>query len=194
MDSDPLAKMRPPRHGPVRGWSCDLALATRILARGSGFAAIAAGADGVTIYHWRRNISWSYRETDTALKDLFNLISSMGGCVGGLLKFQSASIRRTLNIESKRNLGPLSFSGKKPWSSSQDEMDTIGAITWNQIRGKWIGNQSHKQEKEPREPVISWSTTYDDLLTDTQPFSEPIPLPEMVDFLVDTWHEEGLYD
>ncbi|OEL23168.1 hypothetical protein BAE44_0015817, partial [Dichanthelium oligosanthes] len=40
----------------------------------------------------------------------------------------------------------------------------------------------------------SWCTTYDDLLSSSENFPQPIPLSEMVDFLVDIWHEEGLYD
>ncbi|RVW39108.1 hypothetical protein CK203_084118 [Vitis vinifera] len=36
--------------------------------------------------------------------------------------------------------------------------------------------------------------TYEDLLSTNEPFSEPIPLTEMVDFLVDIWQDEGLYD
>eukprot|EP01018_Ginkgo_biloba_P020486 Gb_20416 [translate_table: standard] len=42
--------------------------------------------------------------------------------------------------------------------------------------------------------LCSWSTTYDDLLATNQPFPQPVPLPEMIDFLVDIWHEEGLYE
>ncbi|XP_077221744.1 uncharacterized protein LOC143855500 isoform X1 [Tasmannia lanceolata] len=68
------------------------------------------------------------------------------------------------------------------------------AISWNERRKEWVGDQSQKSHKMPREQVISWSTTYDDLLSTNQPFSQSIPLTEMVDFLVDIWHEEGLYD
>ncbi|KAG5574762.1 hypothetical protein H5410_054896 [Solanum commersonii] len=39
-----------------------------------------------------------------------------------------------------------------------------------------------------------WTTTYEELLSTTDPFSERIPLTEMVDFLVDIWHDEGLFD
>ncbi|KAL6578100.1 hypothetical protein OROMI_010428 [Orobanche minor] len=39
-----------------------------------------------------------------------------------------------------------------------------------------------------------WSTTYEDLLSTQEAFPEPIPLSEMVDFLVDIWHDEGLFD
>ncbi|XP_010243250.1 PREDICTED: uncharacterized protein LOC104587366 isoform X3 [Nelumbo nucifera] len=68
------------------------------------------------------------------------------------------------------------------------------AITWHQRRTEWIGDQSKKSQRVPKDPVISWSTTYDDLLSTNEPFPQPIPLPEMVDFLVDIWSEEGLYD
>ncbi|XP_073017586.1 uncharacterized protein [Primulina eburnea] len=69
-----------------------------------------------------------------------------------------------------------------------------GATKWEEIRKKWVGDQSQKPAKVPKDPILSWSLTYDDLLSTNDPFSEPIPLPEMVDFLVDIWHDEGLYD
>ncbi|KAJ7538253.1 hypothetical protein O6H91_11G040100 [Diphasiastrum complanatum] len=64
---------------------------------------------------------------------------------------------------------------------------------WNEQRRAWVGNRSHNQPQQ-REPVISWTATYDELLATSRPFSEPIPLAEMVDFLVDIWEQEGLYD
>ncbi|KAL0547484.1 hypothetical protein IC582_017420 [Cucumis melo] len=42
--------------------------------------------------------------------------------------------------------------------------------------------------------LCSWSATYDSLLGNNKPFPQPIPLGEMVDFLVDIWEQEGLYD
>jgi len=68
------------------------------------------------------------------------------------------------------------------------------AIAWNDIRREWVGDRSKRTHRVPREPIISWCTTYDDLLSTGQRFTQPIPLSEMVDFLVDIWHEEGLYD
>ncbi|XP_077221748.1 uncharacterized protein LOC143855500 isoform X2 [Tasmannia lanceolata] len=50
------------------------------------------------------------------------------------------------------------------------------AISWNERRKEWVGDQSQKSHKMPREQVISWSTTYDDLLSTNQPFSQSIPL------------------
>ncbi|GJZ89881.1 peptidase S10, serine carboxypeptidase, alpha/beta hydrolase fold protein [Tanacetum coccineum] len=69
-----------------------------------------------------------------------------------------------------------------------------GAIAWNEDRRRWLGDQSQKLERMPKypdTPIISWSTTYEDLLSTNNRFSEPIPLSEMVDFLVDIWHTEG---
>ncbi|GKC19259.1 mitotic spindle assembly checkpoint protein MAD2B-like protein isoform X1 [Tanacetum coccineum] len=39
--------------------------------------------------------------------------------------------------------------------------------------------------------TLSWNATYDNLLGTNKPFSRPIPLPEMVNFLVDIWEQEG---
>ncbi|KAJ0718503.1 hypothetical protein HanLR1_Chr08g0271291 [Helianthus annuus] len=71
-----------------------------------------------------------------------------------------------------------------------------GTIAWNESRRKWVGDQSQRSRRgrTPEDPVISWSTTYEDLLSNNDRFPEPIPLPEMVDFLVDIWLDEGLYD
>ncbi|CAA0825341.1 Unknown protein [Striga hermonthica] len=68
------------------------------------------------------------------------------------------------------------------------------AIAWNESRKKWIGNVSQRSGRTSKDPIISWSTTYEDLLSTHEPFSEPIPLSEMVDFLVDIWQDEGLFD
>ncbi|KAK2969073.1 hypothetical protein RJ640_021112 [Escallonia rubra] len=68
------------------------------------------------------------------------------------------------------------------------------AIAWHESRRKWIGDQSQRSNRMQKDPIISWSMTYEDLLSTHDPFPERIPLPEMVDFLVDIWHDEGLYD
>ncbi|KAL3696289.1 hypothetical protein R1sor_010365 [Riccia sorocarpa] len=67
-------------------------------------------------------------------------------------------------------------------------------ILWNERRREWVGNRPRHRTVQPREPVISWSTTYEDLLATSRPFPQPVPLPEMVDFLVDVWEQEGLYE
>ncbi|KAG0567399.1 hypothetical protein M758_7G145800 [Ceratodon purpureus] len=66
---------------------------------------------------------------------------------------------------------------------------------WTERRREWVGSRDRPRPAvQHREPVISWSTTYEDLLGTSRPFTQPIPLPEMVDFLVDVWEQEGLYE
>ncbi|KAG6411204.1 hypothetical protein SASPL_129282 [Salvia splendens] len=40
----------------------------------------------------------------------------------------------------------------------------------------------------------SWNASYENLLGTSKRFPQPVPLSEMVDFLVDIWDQEGLYD
>lgn len=68
------------------------------------------------------------------------------------------------------------------------------AIAWHENRKKWVGDQSQRAKRMEKDPVISWTTAYEDLLSTNDPFAEPIPLSEMVDFLVDIWYDEDLFD
>uniref|UniRef100_A0A2P2LX57 Gag1-like clamp domain-containing protein n=1 Tax=Rhizophora mucronata TaxID=61149 RepID=A0A2P2LX57_RHIMU len=52
------------------------------------------------------------------------------------------------------------------------------------------GNRAH-QRWDHR---LSWNAPYENLLGMTNGFARPIPLSEMVEFLVDVWEQEGLYD
>ena len=70
-----------------------------------------------------------------------------------------------------------------------------GLLLWNQTRQNWIRNKrSDNQAQQIQEPKINWNATYDSLLGSNKPFRQPVPLSEMVDFLVDVWDQEGLYD
>ncbi|KAL5190037.1 Phospholipase D alpha 1 [Glycine soja] len=69
-----------------------------------------------------------------------------------------------------------------------------GLLLWNQMRRQWVGNRRHENKKQVGEPIISWNATYESLMGTNKPFPRPIPLGEMVDFLVDIWEMEGLYD
>ncbi|KAL2555011.1 hypothetical protein Fot_08630 [Forsythia ovata] len=80
-------------------------------------------------------------------------------------------------------------------SNNPSDFINHGLLLWYQIREKWIENKkpvNHSQQ--PREPRISWNATYDSLLGSNKRFSKPVPLGEMVDFLVDIWEQEGMYD
>ncbi|KAL8518064.1 hypothetical protein ACS0TY_009376 [Phlomoides rotata] len=93
------------------------------------------------------------------------------------------------------NSSPANVQKRPSENSSSTPMFVNNAATaWNESRRKWIGNVSQRLDRAPKDPIISWSTTYEDLLSTNELFPEPIPLPEMVDFLVDIWHDEGLFD
>ncbi|KAI3792058.1 hypothetical protein L2E82_05927 [Cichorium intybus] len=92
----------------------------------------------------------------------------------------------------------LPFDTQSTSSTNPSQFTNHGFLLWNQTRQQWIGDKPREQNKKPREPVISWAirwnATYDNLLGTNKPFARPIPLPEMVNFLVDIWEQEGLYD
>ncbi|XP_042505324.1 uncharacterized protein LOC122081955 [Macadamia integrifolia] len=100
------------------------------------------------------------------------------------------------HVEQSSAVSAFSNEEKKPMDEGVNASIFVNqaAITWHENRRQWIGDQSRKSQRVAKDPVISWSTTYEDLLSTNEPFSQRIPLSEMVDFLVDIWHEEGLYD
>ncbi|KAF3640640.1 hypothetical protein FXO38_22062 [Capsicum annuum] len=70
-----------------------------------------------------------------------------------------------------------------------------GLHLWNQIRQQWIGHKKAvNQPHQLCEPILNWNATYDSLFGSNKPLPEPTPLAEMVDFLMDFWELEGLYD
>ncbi|XP_027167221.1 uncharacterized protein LOC113767359 isoform X2 [Coffea eugenioides] len=94
-------------------------------------------------------------------------------------------------------------------SNASYEFVNHGLLLWNQTRRQWIGSRKpEKQMQQLREPKLStlclciakkfwlcsWNATYDSLLGSNKPFTKRIPLAEMVDFLVDVWEQEGMYD
>ncbi|GAV80760.1 DUF4050 domain-containing protein [Cephalotus follicularis] len=79
-------------------------------------------------------------------------------------------------------------------TSNPSEFINHGLLLWNQTRQQWLENNRSQDRMQAREPTISWNATYESLLGSNKPFPCPIPLPEMVDFLVEVWEQEGLYD
>ncbi|GAB2293620.1 hypothetical protein Dimus_027833 [Dionaea muscipula] len=79
--------------------------------------------------------------------------------------------------------------------NAPSEFVNHGLLLWNQTRQRWIGNKKSSSGGQlVQEPKLSWNATYDSLLGSNKPFPQPIPLAEMVDFLVDIWEQEGMYD
>lgn len=79
-------------------------------------------------------------------------------------------------------------------SEANSPYENHALTLWTERRRDWVGTRERPRPAEHREPLISWSTTYEDLLGTNRPFAKPIPLPEMVDFLVDVWEQEGLFE
>ncbi|CAH9144682.1 unnamed protein product [Cuscuta epithymum] len=77
---------------------------------------------------------------------------------------------------------------------SQSEFVNNGLMLWKQTRQQWIGNTKSQNHVPANRPKLSFEATYENLLGTNKQFPRPIPLPEMVDFLVDIWEQEGLYD
>ncbi|KAF3434032.1 hypothetical protein FNV43_RR25135 [Rhamnella rubrinervis] len=95
--------------------------------------------------------------------------------------------KRPFDHSKSANQGKKSFSdhsksavqGKK---TAEKEVNTsvfvnYAAFDWHERRRKWVGEQSQQGQRMAKDPIISWSTAYEDLLSTNEPFSEPIPLP-----------------
>ncbi|MCH89213.1 hypothetical protein A2U01_0010107 [Trifolium medium] len=63
-----------------------------------------------------------------------------------------------------------------PEFANQGKLRIIWLIVWNQIRHQWSGNKRFESQTVVREPRISSNATYEDLLGNTKPFPQPIPL------------------
>ncbi|KAJ9559586.1 hypothetical protein OSB04_004746 [Centaurea solstitialis] len=79
--------------------------------------------------------------------------------------------------------------------NTSEDFINHGFLFWNQSRQQWVGDKGKSnQEDQLRESTLSWNETYASLLGSNKPFAMPVPLSEMVDFLVDVWEQEGMYD
>ncbi|XP_019097621.1 PREDICTED: uncharacterized protein LOC109131298 [Camelina sativa] len=78
--------------------------------------------------------------------------------------------------------------------STENNFVNNAEVAWQELRKKWVGDPSNRTSEMPLEPVIGFNATYEELLTSTTPFQKPIPLAEMVDFLFDIWHGDGLFE
>ncbi|XP_076957293.1 uncharacterized protein LOC143632751 isoform X1 [Bidens hawaiensis] len=136
----------------------------------------------------------SYKDVNVTVKMMEVDTSSQAN---GIMTME-VSNRSTRSIEKRplENPTPRNEAKKNPEAdeSSTPVFINHGAIAWNEGRKRWVGDQSQKPQHLPKDPIISWSATYEDLLSTSNRFSEPIPLSEMVDFLVDIWDTEGLFD
>ncbi|XP_059637958.1 uncharacterized protein LOC132279910 isoform X2 [Cornus florida] len=104
--------------------------------------------------------------------------------------FQSQRSISSIGI-SNQSLSNSSGTGS---TSNHSEFINHGLLLWNQMRLQWIENNRSENQEQVREPRLSCNASYENLLGTNKRFFRPIPLSEMVDFLVDIWEQEGLYD
>ncbi|RWR77390.1 hypothetical protein CKAN_00587400 [Cinnamomum micranthum f. kanehirae] len=104
-------------------------------------------------------------------------------------------------VDSQRSISSISAANQTSdhhnggSTSSPSEFVNHGFLLWTQTRQQWTVNKNSKiRAKQLQEPMLSLNATYDSLLGTNRLFPQPIPLSEMVDFLVDTWEQEGMYD
>lgn len=115
-------------------------------------------------------------------KDFWSTSSNEGDVTKESQRSLSSSKQNQSAESQEASLSPSSFNANH------------GLALWNEQRREWTKKTSQVITTPTREPVISWSSTYEDLLSTSRPFAKPIPLPEMVNFLVGVWEQEGLYD
>ncbi|KAL5150350.1 hypothetical protein HKD37_13G037005 [Glycine soja] len=131
-----------------------------------------------------------------------DLFTCMGGCFGCCMKptpiIAVDEPAKGLRIQGQTVRKPHISDGF--WSSSTCDLDNSNIqsqrslLLWNESRLQWVGSgKSRKHSQQKREPRLNWNATYESLLGTRQPFSKPIPLTEMVEFLVDVWEREGMY-
>jgi hypothetical protein len=87
---------------------------------------------------------------------------------------------------------------------SETKTENLGLIKWEAMRAEWLRpkpqNNNNKKtssnkSKQERE-VINAEDIAERIFSQNGNWqlSEPIPLNEMVDILIDFWQDEGLYD
>ncbi|XP_010543438.1 PREDICTED: uncharacterized protein LOC104816354 [Tarenaya hassleriana] len=99
--------------------------------------------------------------------------------------------------DTKDNCDPAtdsSSAGNGKEKSDENIFVNHAEISWHEMRKQWVGDPSKRTSRMRAELAISFNATYEDLLLSNAPFHKPIPLAEMVDFLVDSWLGDGLFD
>ncbi|KAK9690383.1 hypothetical protein RND81_09G123800 [Saponaria officinalis] len=110
----------------------------------------------------------------------------------------SACDMENSTMQSQGSVSSIQPFGTQASVSSSDapsEFVNHGLNLWNQTRHRWLHSKKQtKKGQQSRDPKLSWNATYESLLGTNKRFAQPVPLAEMVDFLVDIWEQEGMYD
>ncbi|XP_058201290.1 uncharacterized protein LOC131316034 isoform X1 [Rhododendron vialii] len=103
-------------------------------------------------------------------------------------------------VQSQKSMSSISISNQSlshsfgtGSTSNHSEFVNHGLLLWNQTRLQWSGNRKTDNHRPFRKPRLSWDGPCENMLGSNERCPQPIPLPEMVEFLADMWEQEGLY-
>ncbi|XP_050219971.1 uncharacterized protein LOC126670313 isoform X1 [Mercurialis annua] len=133
------------------------------------------------------------RNQDQTAKQHNNITDDFWTTSAGEMDYSGVQSQRSISSLSALNQ-PLDACTDVGSTSNPSEFVNHGLLLWKQSRQQWLSNKKLPNKTQVREPTISWNATYESLLGTSKPFPQRIPLAEMVDFLVDVWEQEGLYD
>lgn len=109
------------------------------------------------------------------------------------LEYTALQSHRSISSISTSNQA-LNPNGATDGTSTHTDFVNHGLIQWNQTRLQWATSKNTDHRSRTRKFNLSWNLNYETLLGTSRRFSHSVPLSEMVDFLVDNWEHEGLYD
>ncbi|KAL6504087.1 hypothetical protein OROGR_026010 [Orobanche gracilis] len=132
------------------------------------------------MYHYCVLLSFHHyfeRAVEGLLLETFIILKGNGFSIQDMMEVNN----RTSHSNEKRPLEtsrPLDVQ-KKPTEYNNANSSVFvnhAAVAWDESRKKWNGNVSRRLGRTSKDPIISWSTTYEDLLSTQEAFPEPIPL------------------
>ena len=83
-------------------------------------------------------------------------------------------------------------------ASAEPAWVNVGLVRWNEQRKVWLAPRPRAGKVATRPKIIPLSVSVVTALVEdmdrVRELPAPVPLPQMVDILVDMWEEEGLFD
>ncbi|KAL9273540.1 hypothetical protein AKJ16_DCAP21560 [Drosera capensis] len=73
-----------------------------------------------------------------------------------------------------------------------NKLRPAGLLLWNQARQQWVGAKRARKQTKTQKPGLCRNPTFESLLETNSRFQRPVPLSEVVDFLVEVWKKEGM--
>ncbi|CAL0327784.1 unnamed protein product [Lupinus luteus] len=103
----------------------------------------------------------------------------------------NSTVQSQISIQSVSTLNQILGTSTE---GNDHEFVNRGLLLWNESRLKWIGSDRPKnQTRQTQESRLNANISYETLLGTRRLFAKPVPLSEMVEFLVDVWEQEGMY-